>query len=675
MNFSFNREIEEKKLKEIFGFNKFFDTQWDVISKVMSNKRILLIEKTGFGKSLCYQYSAVCFPGLTIIISPLIALMRDQIKFLDKINIPSASINSGQTPEKNQEIIEKATRGEIKILYIAPERQGNITWLENILNFNISFVVIDEAHCISTWGHDFRPYYRRIIDLIDRFPTNFPVLATTATATKRVQKDIEEQIGSSFSTIRGNLLRKNLYLNVLKVENEEEKFLWLAENISNLEGSGIIYTGTRANSELFSRWLNFHGVNTAFYNATLESEERIEIENGFMNNKFKCVVSTNALGMGIDKPDIRFIIHTQITQSPVHYYQEIGRAGRDGKPAKIILLYNPAKDSELPLSFIESAKPDTSKYFKVIEALREARHTFTSLIKKVDLKQTVFRVILADLIDMGIVVETIESQSKKYELKFNAPGLNFDMHYKLKEAKFLEFGEMLFYANTQSCRMNFLCNYLGDNGAVDCLICDNDLKIFEKVPANDSLVEKLSYFKENYFPEIIVEGSGSNIVNGVAADFYGFSNTGQIIHKAKYENHAEFPETILFRLIAAFQSKFDLNEIDIVTVIPSTISGDIVPNLAKRFSEKMGLNFSPNLVKTRVTQPQKVFQTNYNKSENIKNAFDYLNPSQIVGKTVLLIDDVFDSGITIKEAGRVLTRCGAAKIIPLTIAKTITGID
>jgi len=185
-----NRLQAEQKLKQNFKLDHFFDDQWKTIARILNGERILLIEKTGFGKSLCYQFPATQFPGITIIFSPLIALMRDQVKYLKSIGIVCECINSGQEHEENTEILEKAVNGEVKILYIAPERQENQQWLEAVRMMNLSMVVVDEAHCISVWGHDFRPAFRRIISLVRLLPENFPVLATTATATTKVAADI-----------------------------------------------------------------------------------------------------------------------------------------------------------------------------------------------------------------------------------------------------------------------------------------------------------------------------------------------------------------------------------------------------------------------------------------------------------------------------------------------------
>ena len=386
------RHEQENKLKQTFGLDRFYDDQWETIDRILKGERVLLIEKTGFGKSLCFQYPATVFKGITVIFSPLIALMRDQVKKLNGLGIAAKCINSEQTPEENTQIIEDAKKGKVKILYIAPERQENSEWLEATRQMNLSMVVIDEAHCISVWGHDFRPAFRRIINLVKLLPTGLPVLATTATATKKVEADVASQIGGNISVLRGNLLRENFKLYVVKVTSEDEKLIWLAQYLEKLEGTGILYTGTRVDTEIYSKWFEHLKLSTIGYNAGLDTASRVAIENGLMSNKWKCVISTNALGMGIDKPDIRFIIHTQIPQSPIHYYQEIGRAGRDGKPAHIILFYN-LEDKKLPESFIEGGRPSISKYEKVIHAIRNELLGERELMKETNLKQTQIRVI------------------------------------------------------------------------------------------------------------------------------------------------------------------------------------------------------------------------------------------------------------------------------------------
>ncbi|MBM3211864.1 RecQ family ATP-dependent DNA helicase, partial [Candidatus Poribacteria bacterium] len=442
-----DRQIEEGKLNDIFHIDSFYDRQWEVVVKLLNGERILLVEKTGFGKSLCYQYTATQFPGMTVVFSPLIALMRDQISYLKSLGIPSECINSEQTPEENRKIMQDAQEGKIKILYIAPERQESQEWIDAVQKMNLSMVVVDEAHCISTWGHDFRPAFRRVVNLVHLLPENFPVIATTATATQRVAKDVSEQIGGNISVLRGNLLRENFYLRVVKVEDENEKMIWLGEFLQTQEGNGLIYTGTRTNTNIYADWLKYIGVSATNYNAGFDAESRKEIEQGLKSNRWKCIVSTNALGMGIDKPDIRFIVHTQIPASPIHYYQEIGRAGRDGLPTEIVLLYNPA-DKELPEVFIESCRPAAKNYWKVIEILIKGPLGQFDLMRLSNLNNSQMRTILTDLMEQGIIKESMQGRSKKYEYQFDAPSLNVESFQALRLFKFEELDKIITYTES-----------------------------------------------------------------------------------------------------------------------------------------------------------------------------------------------------------------------------------
>jgi len=242
-------------LQSTFKLPKFYDEQWLTIDNILKGEKVLLIEKTGFGKSLCFQFPATLFTGTTVIFSPLIALMRDQVKKLASLGIAAKCINSEQTAEENTLVIQEAKQGKIKILYIAPERQENSEWIEATQQINLSMIVVDEAHCISVWGHDFRPSFKRIIQLVKLLPKGLPVLATTATATKRVELDIAQQIGGNILTIRGNLMRDSLKLFVIKVSSEDEKLIWLGKNLDKLPEPGILYTGTRIDTETYSKWL------------------------------------------------------------------------------------------------------------------------------------------------------------------------------------------------------------------------------------------------------------------------------------------------------------------------------------------------------------------------------------------------------------------------------------
>lgn len=669
------RQQAEQRLIAIFGFNQFYDNQWTVIEKILQGQRVLFIEKTGFGKSLCYQFPATQFKGVTIIFSPLIALMRDQVQKLQELGISANFISSQHTDEENNQTINDALNGKLKLLYIHPARMENVKWLETVRNkhFKIAMVVVDEAHCISTWGHDFIPSYRKIVNLVNLLPLNFPVLATTATATKRVEEDIKTQIGKNIVSIRGNLLRENLNLYVITVQSEDEKMIWLAQNLEKIQGTGVVYTGTRVSTEIYAKWFAYLTISAVHYNSGIDTETKKDIEQGLMNNEYKCVVSTNALGMGIDKPDIRFVIHTQIPVSPIHYYQEIGRAGRDGKPSYIILFYNPNDDKTLPLSFIEGGRPAINKYQRVIDAVKFERLGLHGIIKTTNLKQTEVKVILADLVEQGIVVEAIDGKRKKYEYKFNAPALDTKSFEELRNAKLKEFDEMLNYLAISTCRMKFLCVFLGDNLHNDCGVCDNCRQKNIQVSVTEEWKNILADFRETSFPILEVENKTTSLVNGVAASYYGISNVGQALHRSKYENGGDFPDWLLRLTLKAFHRHFGKEKFDIVLYVPPTESGDLVKNFAEKVAKSLNFTFSHTLKKNKATQPQKIFQTGLLKTDNLKDAFVLENPNQIIGKSVLLIDDIYDSGATIREIGKYLSKLGAVKIAPLVIAKTVGG--
>jgi ATP-dependent DNA helicase RecQ len=666
------RQEAEIQLQHLFGFKQFYDLQWLVIENLLAGKRVLLIEKTGFGKSLCYQFPATQLEGVTIVFSPLIALMRDQVRSMQDKGIRAAAINSNQKMDENAAIIDRAQNNLLDLLYIAPERMENAAWISAAREMKIAMVVIDEAHCISMWGQSFRPNYRRMVNLVRLLPKNFPVLATTATATPRVQADIIEQVGSDIIPVRGQLLRPNIRLFVIPVQSEDEKFCWLAEHFHNLPKTGIIYTGTQANTDIYSNWLQFLNFKSAAYSGRLDAESRMRIENAFINNEYDCVVSTNALGMGIDKPDIRFIIHTQIPQSPIHYYQEIGRSGRDGKEAFAILLYNREEDQELPRCFIDGSKPARELYEKVIAVTKKELLGRNQIIKATNLKQTQISVILADLVDQGIINEQ-EGKNKKYFFNPDAPALDFSAFEVLRQAQNEDLEKMLAYTSISTCRMQYLCNYLGDDRENICGVCDNDSGKQKKVITTEPCVRKLQEFRETFFPILEVETKHSHIINGVAGSYYGISNVGAALRHSKYGEGGDFPDWLLRLTLKAFRKQYGNTQFDIILYVPPTESGDLVKNFAEKVAFVLKIPISHKLVKKSPTAPQKDLKSAISKKENVHGKFEYLSPIEMEGKYVLLIDDIFDSGCIMKEIGLYLTNIGAMVIAPLTIAKTVGG--
>ena len=674
-----NRQEAEQKLKEIFGFAQFHNAQWAAIEKILNKERVLMIQKTGFGKSLCYQFPATQLNGLTIVFSPLIALMRDQVNSLNKKGIVAKCINSNQTPEENEQILEDAKKGKIKILYIAPERQGNMSWQETVREIKVAMVVVDEAHCISQWGHDFRPDFRRIVDLVNILPKDVPVLAVTATATKRVQDDIQEQIGKNMTVLRGDLQRENLRLFVVKVKSENEKKIRIAEFLQHCKGSGLIYTGTRVNTQEYADWLKFVGIDAEMYNASLEGEERIRIEQGLKENRWKAIVATNALGMGIDKPDIRFIIHTQMPQSPIHYYQEIGRAGRDGNSSDVILFYNEnvnkdgvPYDKMLPLSFINGAKPKIADYKRVINALKNAPLGERGVMQELNMKQTPVRTILADLLEQNIAVR---NNDNKYEYRFDAPELDTKSFEELRQSKMIDLDAMMGYIETTGSRMDYLRKYLGDAITVSSENCDNtNLADYMPKRYSEAMWLKLRDFKQDYFPEIAKKKT-SKLEPGFALANYSLEDgeVGKMVHNCKYEGAGDFPDDIVRRMVRMIQKKMMGNKIDMLLYVPPTESGDLVKNLAVKVGELLGIPVCHNLKKMRPTTAQKIPQNAILKRKNVEDAFDFDSPEILEGKSVLLLDDIYDSGATMNEIAKMLKEKGAATITPVVIAKTVGG--
>ena len=405
--------LPEKLLVECFRITTGFRSgQRTIIEQLVQGRRVLAIQQTGWGKSLCYQMASFYYPYLTIVFSPLKALMRDQCQRCNDVyDIPSAIVSSDFSEAENDTTLRQAVEGEIKVLYIAPERLSNIVWQNYVSQMRISMIVIDEAHCISTWGHDFRPDYRRIVRLLDAIPESTAVLALTATANKRVEVDILQQMGVGVQVLRGPMLRSNLHLHVVHVQGDQEKLSYLAEILPYTLGTGIIYTATKRDAEMVAAFLQRQGWTAEYYHAGRDNDVRQEIEQKLMANRYKVVCSTNALGMGIDKRDIRFIIHYHIPGSPIQYYQEIGRAGRDGQVAQCVLLYDP-EDLRIQEHFINQAKPTSAQYGTILSHLEANAEGLgqNEIMRITGFSQNVTRNVLGDLQDQGFIERDAKSR-------------------------------------------------------------------------------------------------------------------------------------------------------------------------------------------------------------------------------------------------------------------------
>jgi ATP-dependent DNA helicase RecQ len=346
------------KLKEVFGFPKFRPLQREIIEETLAGKDALAILPTGGGKSLCYQLPALTRPGLTLVVSPLIALMKDQVDGLLENGIKAAYLNSALNEEESKDTWRQLYRGEIKILYLSPERLMVEGMFETLAQLNLEFVAVDEAHCISSWGHDFRPEYRALKGLRDRFP-NVPVLALTASATERVRADILEMLGmSSARTFIASFNRPSLSYRIIPRLSPMKQ---IVEILADHKGeSGIIYCLSRARTESVAEELVKKGIKATAYHAGLSGSERDERQDQFVQDKIQVMVATIAFGMGVDKPDVRFVIHHDLPKNIESYYQETGRAGRDGLPSECVLLYSSGDAAKLR-QFIEQASDQTER--------------------------------------------------------------------------------------------------------------------------------------------------------------------------------------------------------------------------------------------------------------------------------------------------------------------------
>jgi ATP-dependent DNA helicase RecQ len=346
-------------LEKVFGFNTFRSFQEESVDAVMAGRDLLMILPTGGGKSLCYQLPSLLMEGVTVVISPLIALMQDQVRGLAENAIPAATINSDMPDEARAEVFERLKNGEIKLLYVAPERLGANGFIPFLQSLRINFFVIDEAHCVSEWGHEFRADYRKLGILKEQFPDT-PVAAFTATATPKVEEDMIEALQLKDPVrIRAKVFRQNLTIRTQKrVSNGRTQLLNFLEKHRN--ESGIIYTFTRKETEQLAAFLQSRGISARAYHARLEPEEKSSVMKAFMRDQVDIVVATIAFGMGIDKSNIRFVVHTSLPKTIENYYQEIGRAGRDGLESETLLLYTKADEIQ-KRELIDGALTDTYK--------------------------------------------------------------------------------------------------------------------------------------------------------------------------------------------------------------------------------------------------------------------------------------------------------------------------
>lgn len=668
----------EQLLKERFHIaTGFHYGQREIIEQLIQGKRLLVIQRTGWGKSLCYQMTSLYYPNLTIVFSPLKALMRDQWQRCnDEYGIPAAIVSSEFAPDENRARLERAIEGQLKILFIAPERLDNTDWQRSATQMRISMIVIDEAHCISTWGHDFRPHYQRIVRLLSALPGNVPVLALTATANKRVEADVMAQIGAGAQVLRGTMQRPNLYLNVVELRGNREKLAYLAEFLPRLPGTGIIYTATKHDAEMVAAFLQQQGVLAEYYHAGREEDVRRSIEQRFMANSYKVVCATNALGMGIDKPDMRFVIHFQVPGSPIHYYQEIGRAGRDGRVSWCVLLFDLA-DMQVQQYFIQSAKPAAQCYEFVLSLLQVTPLGLQEIMQLSGYPQKSVQNILFDLEEQHLIERN--AKERTYSAVPHLAKVELDAYDTIREQKLRELQDMQDYARLRTCYMEYLTTHLGDEPGYTCRSCANCRSSnFPVIRYSTRIYQAVGHFlEEEYLPRIEKRGGERRPEHeaGWSLSYHASTRTGKQVRASKYEDAGPFPPDLVQRGVEIIRARYPIEAIDGIVSVPPTRSGPLVETFARQLAGQLGIAYMPVIEKVRETYEQKSLSNWVQKKENVKGAFNVPTPEQVTGRAFLVIDDIYDSGYMLREVGLTLMRAGAKAVYPFTITRTAHSDD
>ncbi len=675
---------------------QFRPGQWEAIDLIANRRqRLLVVQRTGWGKSAVYFIATKMLrdagSGPTLLISPLLSLMRNQVVAAERLGLRAAAIHT-ENREEWLEVERSLRENRCDLLMVAPERLGNAQFMQTILPMfqgSIGLFAIDEAHCISDWGHDFRPDYRRIVRILRLLPPGVPVLCTTATANDRVVADVMAQV-PRLQISRGPLVRPSLRLYNIRLADQSERLAWLAHFIPQIEGSGIVYCLTVQDTERVAEWLNRHGVAADAYHAGLQGAQRVAIENRLLENKVKALVATVALGMGFDKPDLGFVIHFQRPGSVVAYYQQVGRAGRAMEKAFGILL-NGEEDDEIADYFIDTAFPPAEMIRAVATELeRGGALTFDHLASRLNLS----RAMLEKSLKLLEIDGAVQHERDVYIRTPNPWSPDVLRAEEVTQKRRMELEQIRRYVEHEGCLMGFLARALDDPNPTRCGRCMNCAQSTRRKPPEE-LVQKASEFLRGsalvlepklrwptcltpeldalHLADIGARGQPSSVIPpelrpepGRILCLYGDGGWGREVANCKYKL-GHFTPDLVDAVARLIRERWRPEPFPTwLAAIPS-LGKPMVRDFAANVANALSIPFVDVLRKTRATPPQKQMQNRVQQVRNLLGAIEVAG--KIPAGPVLLVDDIVDSGWTITLASVLLRAKGSGPVFPLALAK------
>ena len=649
---------------------------------VAERARVLVVQRTGWGKSAVYWIATRLLrdqgAGPTLVVSPLLALMRDQVAAAARMGIVARTINSTNA-ERWREIEDELAAGAVDVLLISPERLNNHTFRAEVLprlSAAVGMLVIDEAHCISDWGHDFRPDYRRIVTVLSSLGNDVPVLAATATANARVTADVAAQIGTTTLTLRGTLDRESLSLAVVTLPTTAERLAWLAAELEAETGSGIVYCLTVAEVERVAAFLASEGLAVAAYSGATPPEERERIEADLAANRLRAVVATSALGMGYDKPDLAFVAHLGSPSSPIAYYQQVGRAGRAIDAARAVLL-PAAEDSAIWAYFDSTSFPPRDVVERVLSAVEaDGPITVPAIEEVVNLRRGRLEALLKVLDVEGAV----ERQGSRWVRTATPWSYDEERLAAVDANRKAEQAAMRAYASARTCRMRFLRDALDDPDSVDCGRCDICTgHEAARPPDPERTAAALAHLRG---ADVVLEprkqwprGGDARTGNikahlqvdtGRALAFAEDPGWGAAV-AAALDTDEPLGDELLQGIAAVLKRWRWAQRPTSITFIPSRSHPVLVRSMAERVATLATLPLVEALTRTRGGDPpQRLMANSWRQCANVVDAFA-ADTSALPAGPVLLVDDTWASGWTMTAAGEALLAAGSGPVLPCVL--------